>query len=228
MARAAASSARLGMVIAMPLPIRSGSFDPSRVGRWSPTAFMFGGGAIFAVLPLLFIIQAGAQGLFAAAVALFGIGVVSILVALLGLRPLLADGAPRLTAAGTGIIVILAGLALLALFVIATLTLLGPGLGMSVPDAPEFGLVTPPLFGAIVLGLVIFGIASWSTAVPSRTFGGLLVALAVLWVLAFVVGTRSVEFDNWDFLAFAVPSLGTVLAGYLLRTGRTQPDGGFE
>jgi hypothetical protein len=179
---------------------------------------MLGGGAIFAVLPLLLIIQAGVQSLLAAAYTLFAVGVVSILVALLGLRSHLAGGAPRLTAVGAAIIVILAGLALLALLAIGTLTLLGRGLGMSVPDAPEFGLVTPPLFAAIILGLVIFGSASWSTGVPSRKFGGLLVALAPLWVIAFVVGTRSVEFDLWDFLAFAVPSLGTVLAGYLLRT----------
>jgi hypothetical protein len=66
------------MVIAMPLPIRSGSLDPSRVGRWGPIAFMLGGGAIFAVLPLLLNIQAGARRIFAAAVALFALGVVSV------------------------------------------------------------------------------------------------------------------------------------------------------
>jgi hypothetical protein len=62
---------------------------------------------------------------------------------------------------------------------IAVLSLLG-AVWAGLPEPPAFGVATPPRFDAIVLGHLIFGIASWRTGVPSRRFGTLLVAIAAL------------------------------------------------
>jgi hypothetical protein len=137
-----------------------------------------------------------------------------------GLVPLLSASAPKLTRAGAGVVGVFSALSVLALMLIAVLSLLG-AVGAGLPEPPPFGVATPPLFGAIVLGHLIFGIASWRMGVPSRRFGILLVAVAALWVLGFVVGLREATLDVWDFLPLAGAAVGTVVAGSWLQDGRS-------
>lgn len=188
------------------------------VDRRTGTAFMLGGGSVLVGLTLLFPVQAGAEGLFLLPAALFLLGAAAIVLGLLGLRHRLVAATPTLVRTGAAAILGLTGLTLVALLVIGGLTLLDAGLGLNVPEAPEFGLATPPLFGAIVVGKLLFGVASLRAGVPSRALGGLLIAVAVLWVAGFSVGLRGQEFDLWDFLAMATPALGTVLVGAILQT----------
>ena len=185
---------------------------------------MLGGGSVAAGLPLIGLIQAGADRLFPLAAVVFLLGTGAIIIGLLGLRLRLAGSAPRLASAGAAVVLVFVGLTALALLAIGTLAVLA-GLGVNVPAPPEFGLATGPLFAAIILGHAIYGVASWRTHVPSRNFGGVLLLTAALWVVAFVVGTRSQEFDRWDLVAFLAPAVATITAGYLLRDAATTSTG---
>jgi hypothetical protein len=181
---------------------------------------MFGGALVFVALVLILVYQAGVERVFFGIVALFVVGVAAIVLGILGLVPLLSASAPKLTRAGAGVVGVLSALTVLALLLIAVLSLLGT-VWAGLPEPPAFGVATPPLFGAIVLGHLIFDIASWRSGVPSRRFGILLVAVAALWVLGFVVGLREATVDVWDFLPLAGAAVGTVVAGYWLHDGRS-------
>ena len=196
----------------------------NRLARWSAPEFMLGGGSVAAGLVLIPLSEAGATGVFPLVVALFLLGAAAIIIGLLGLRTRLWGSAPRLASSGAAVVLAFVALTAVALLAIGTLAVLA-GLGVHGPAPPEFGLATGPLFAAIILGHAIYGIASWRTRVPSRTFGGVLLAAAALWVVAFAVGTRSQEFDRLDLVAFLAPAVATIIAGYLVRDGATTATG---
>jgi hypothetical protein len=191
-----------------------------RLARWSASSFMFGGAMVLVALLLILVDRAGIEGVFISIVVLFLVGVAAIVLGMFGLAPLLWPSAPKLTRAGTLVVGIFSALTVLALLLIAVLSVFG-AVWDGLPEPLPFGVATPPLFGAIVLGHVVFGIASWRSGVPSRRFGILLVAVAGLWVLGFVVGLREASVDVWDFLPLAGAAVGTVVAGYWLRDGRS-------
>jgi hypothetical protein len=191
-----------------------------RLARWSASSFMFGGALVLVALLLILVYQAGIERVFFAIAALFLVGVAAIVLGMFVLVPLLSASAPKLTRAGAGVVGVFSALTVLALMLIAVLSLLR-AVWAGLPEPPAFGVATPPLFGAIVLGHLIFGIASWRTGVPSRRFGILLVAVAALWVLGFVVGLREATVDVWDFLPLAGAAVGTIVAGYWLHDGRS-------
>lgn len=179
--------------------------------RWSATAFFTAG-----VLWLLDTVLLGIE-LFAG-VSILGTpgavnpvlyvsGVVAAIVGLLGLYPSLGRRTPRLARVSAGLVAV-AGIGifvLLAWFVTVTL--------LNQPDPPFILLLLAILL--VVLGFILFGIASLRTSIPSRTVGllilGIPTALFVL-VLAYVV-------SGGDPPEWTSPVIGIVMSALLLAIG---------
>jgi hypothetical protein len=187
---------------------------------WSSTAFLLAG-----VLLLLFVVLSavaafttvlGEGALVGAAVVGSGLsGLLLAVVGLLGLYPQLSASAPRVSRVGLGALTLaVTGIVV----VIGSIAIVGP------PEAPgDVPSFVPPIFIAsgilLMLGYVLFAVASIRTHTPSRRIGFLLAvpALVLLWhYLALAAfGSQHV----FEIIDYTIISTAFLSIGYLLRTG---------
>jgi hypothetical protein len=187
--------------------------------RWSATAFLTAG-----VLWLLDTVLLGIE-LFAG-VSILGTpgavnpvlyisGLVAGIVGLLGLYPGLAGRTPRLARVSAGLVA-LAGVGISVLLVwFITVTLLNQ------PDPPGVLLILSILVAA--LGIIMLGIASVRTGVPSRAVGLLVLAIPATLVGGLLLVYVGYGGDSPDWTS---PAIGIVMAVLLLAIGyrlRTEP-----
>lgn len=190
--------------------------------RWSGTAFLIAGG--------LFLISPAAKGLvlltdvspqvWLVSLLVFA-GLSSSLVGLLGLYPQLSRLNPRLSIVCVAATVI-AGVWTLVAFA----WMMGAHLFPLVSGSN--GLPTPPgiVFMSLVLSLasafLLFGIASSWSAIPSRTVGGLLLSLVVLWGVI-IAGSVFSLLPAWLSVAtYGLIPVVMLVVGHQLRTRYAQ------
>jgi hypothetical protein len=196
---------------------------------WSSTAFLIAGGLLllFVLLTGLgaFTNVLGEGAVVGAAVVGSGLfGLILAVIGLLGLYPRLSGAAPRLSRGGLGSL----GVALTGIFVvIGTLAVVGP------PEAPgDVPSFVPPIFISsgmlIMLGYVLFAVASIRTNTPSRRVGLLLAVpgIVLIWhyIALAVFGSQHV----FEIIDYTVISMTFLTIGVLLRTEgfsvtRTEP-----
>lgn len=185
----------------------------SSLEAWSATLFL--------VASAVFLLNAVHEGI-ARYTALGGVGflnavaylsaLVVTLVGLLGFYPRMADRSPTLARA-SAVIAVVAAISTIALLLWASTTQL---LNRPLPPG-SFLIATVSL---IVLGVLLFCIASLRTAVPSRTVGVLLLTFVAAWLgsLGAIVASGSSDLVavSLNGVSFAI----LLAVGSLLRTER--------
>lgn len=133
---------------------------------------------------------------------------------LLGLYPRLADSIPL---ARVSLLLLLIPVIVLLVYIATALI------------GTEFLFAEPVSFGAFILfalGIVLFGVGSYQTGVPSREAGLSLLALAAAWFV--LLGAGLIDgFPVWQPVVFGTSAIMTVallVIGYLLRTGTDQTE----
>lgn len=155
---------------------------------WSPTLFLAAGG-LFLVSPLAkaLILIAGDPLPELAVAALAFSGLLAALGGLLGLYPDLAEQAPRHALAGSLATIIAAGVTSgVFLWLIVHQVLTATSYFATPGSPPRLAFVS--LIVAMAVGFTVVGTACVRVAIPSRTVGVLLIALAVPWVVLFGAG----------------------------------------
>lgn len=192
--------------------------------RWSATAFLVAGGVMVVFWALValevFADVSSPQALLAMP------ALVATTVGLLGLYPELADRAPRLSRAGVGLLAV-ATVGLVVIFVWVLVGRVLPAAGVEMSSQPP-GVVIASTVGAYVLTVLLFGVASLRTAVPSRTVGLLLLALVGAFTIPLVAGVVWGSYPG-EWMAVVVSGLqaGAIVAiGYTLRNGGARADTG--
>lgn len=192
--------------------------------RRSGSAFMLTGALILASLIVPIGLEALTDWSWASGLVLIGLAVLTVSVGLLGLYPQVNDRTPRLALAGAGAATV-AGVAALGLVALVGIAVGGEFVTVLTVSEPmsAFTLLGLSMASGFSLGLLLFGIATWQTEVPSRTVGGLLMAggLSLLFpvVVEFLGPTFGVNTPPW--LLFPViggVALDTMVIGYSLET----------
>lgn len=193
----------------------------------SASAFMLTGVLILVSLIVPIGLEARTDWSWVSGLALIGLAVVTVSVGLLGLYPQVNDRTPRLALAGAGAATV-AGAAALGL-----IALVGVALGSEIVDGftvsepmRVFALLGLSMAGGFSLGLLLFGVATWQTEIPSRTVGILLIAGGVALLAPVVVEFLGLAFGVNTPLWLLFPVIGgvaldTVVIGYSLRTRAT-------
>lgn len=194
------------------------------VERYSPVAFLAAGGLLLVAGTIdgleVFTPIETQHGVLLWLEGLTGFGgVVLSFVGLLGLYPNLLDETPRM--ARTGMLLALGPTGFFS-FVVVSCSFVAPLMGFPslktlVPSFVTIIGVTLLLFS---LAITVFGVASFRTAVPSRTVGGALLIVAVTWVAFFgVTWTYAPNTPVWmTFVQTIVMGLPLAFIGYRLRT----------
>lgn len=198
--------------------------------RRRASAFVLAGVLILASLIVPIGLEALTDWSWAWGIVLIGLAVVTVSVGLLGLYPQVKDRTPRLALAGAGAATLAgaAALGLIALVGIAVGSEFAVGLTVSEPTS-VFALLGLSTAGGFSLGLLLFGVATWQTAAPSRTVGGLLIAGGVALLAPVVVELLGPAFgvNTPPWLLFPViggVALDTAAIGCSLGTRATAPD----
>lgn len=138
------------------------------------------------------------------------------LVGLLGFYPQLAERVPRLARLSAGVVAV-AGGAMTVLLLWATASTV---LNRSMPP----GVLPYVLIGAIVLGFVLFGVASIRARSPSRFIGVLVLTFVASWTLGLGLAGAIYGGDPPDWIPVFLNGASAVILlsiGYNLRTGAT-------
>lgn len=185
------------------------------LNRWRGKAFLAAGG-LFLVSPfakaLILITDIPLPELAIALLAFSGL--LASLCGLLGLYPDLSEQAPRHALAGGLATVIAAGVTIGVFVWLIVHQILTATSYFATPGSPP-RLAFVSLVVAMALGFTVVGTASVRVAVPSRTVGGLLVALAIPWVVVLSAGAvYGPEIPVWISLS----TYGAIPVG-LLATG---------
>lgn len=188
----------------------------NRLGKWNVTAFIVTG--------LLFLLNTALEGIgrYTAMLgeptflnaAIYLSGLVIALVGLLGFYPGLIDRTPRLARVSAGVVAV-AATGLTALLVWASLTAL-----LNRPMPPGMLLLLSLVL--IVLGFLLFTVASLRTGVPSRTVSLLLGAFVATWALGLILGFVVFAGNAPDWLAVVLNGVSGALMlgiGYDLSGG---------
>lgn len=191
------------------------------IERWNQTAF-FAAGVLFlgtAAISGLEAFAAVSSPLWLAALlGLSGLG--AGLFGLFGLYPGLANQAPRLARAGS-VTVAIAGIA----FVAFPLCLSAKTAGIAIPAPPIVFFVIA--MSAIILGFLLFGVATLRTQVHSREVGFLLLAIVATFIVLFLADLIYGGSPRWlDFAVNGVQSGLLLTIGYALPadpTSREEP-----
>lgn len=190
----------------------------------SASAFMLTGVLILASLIAPIGLEVVTELSWVAGLALIGLAVATVSVGMLGLYPWVNDRTPRLALAGAGAATVagLAALGLIALAGIAVGSEFVAGLTISDPMSVFAGLGLL-MAGGFALGFLLFGIATWRIAAPSRTIGGLLfaggVALLAPVVIELLGLALGVNTPPWLLFPIIVGvALDTAVIGYHLKT----------
>lgn len=188
--------------------------------QWSETLFLVSGGLflINAVHEVIGRYTGYLEVEFLNAVIYLSALVIS-LVGLLGFYRQLSERTPRLARASAGVAVV-AGTGLIVLLVWASITAV-----LNQPMPP--GILLIVALAGMVLGFLLFTVASLRTHIPSRTVSRLLLGFVLAWVVALAGGFVAFGLDAPDWFA---PSLNVVSSvflltiGYALRTGTGPSD----
>lgn len=188
--------------------------------RLSPTLFLIAGG--------LFFLNTVHEGI-ARYTALFEVGflnavvyqsaLVGMLIGLLGLYPQLVDQTPRL-ARLSAVVAAVAGVSTVVLLFWASITQL-----LNQPLPP--GALLIATVALIVLGVLLFCLASLRTMVPSRPVSLLLLVFVATWIggIGAVFVVYGGDAPDWAPVFINGTSFVILLAiGYLLRAKPTPPD----
>lgn len=138
------------------------------------------------------------------------------LVGLLGFYPQLAERVPRLARLSAGVVAI-AGGAMIVLLLWATASTV---LNRSMPP----GVLLFVLVGAIVLGFLLFGVASIRARSPSRLIGVLVLTFVASWILGLGLAGVFYGGDPPDWIPVFLNGASAVILlsiGYDLWTGTT-------
>lgn len=190
----------------------SGTIRWRAVERWSDTAFRVAGVASLGTAVLF-----GVEVVTAASIAGWVTGVVgmaSLLAAfagLVGLYPGLAVGTPRLARAGLAAVA-LAGVGL----VVFPLCALAKSASLPVPVPPLLAFVAAML--ALILGVLVFGVASLRSDAHPRSVGLLLLGLVGTFVALFAADLAYGGSPAW-----VDAGMGAVQAVLLVRIGQVLP-----
>ena len=194
--------------------------------RRSGSAFMLTGVLILASLIVPIGLEALTDWSWASGLVLIGLAVVTVSVGLLGLYPRVNDRTPRLALAGVGATTV-AGVAALGLIALVGVAVGGEFVAMPSIAEPMsvFTLLGLSMASGSSLGLLLFGIATWQTEVPSRTVGGLLMAGGLSLLFPVVVELLCLTFgvNTPPWLLFPVIggiALDTMVIGYRLKNAR--------
>lgn len=197
--------------------------------RWKPlerrsgSAFVLAGVLILASLVVPIGFEALTDRSWATGLVLVGLAVVTVTVGLFGLYPRVNDRAPWLALAGAGAAAV-AGVAALVLIALAAIALVAGIARLPVPEPMgAFAALGLSMAGGLSLGLLLFGGASWRTAIPSRAVGGLLIAGGAALLAPVAVELLGPAFGvatpAWLlFGAIGAVALDTLAVGYGLRT----------
>lgn len=182
--------------------------------HWRPNAFLAAGGLFFAspLAKALVLLTGGPLPDIMVAILAFS-GLTAALVGVLGFYPGLAAHVPRHALAGVVTTVIATGVTVgVFLWLLSSMT------GVAAPAEPP-ALAFVSLIVVLAGTFAVNGTACLRAAVPSRAVGGLLLALAVPWVVLVSVGAvYGSELPAWISLpTYGAVPLGFLLAGYVLR-----------
>lgn len=186
------------------------------LGKWSGMAFLIAGVlvSVAAVATAAVLVTDMSQGMITGLPTM--VGILVSYVGLLGLYPKLAAHSRRATLASV----------VLLLLPVGGITF---WLGHALFVGQEFSygdLLVGVVSGGFVVGLMLYGITSYRTQVPSQGVGLALVALAVPWMI--LLGSGMVyegAAPVWiDFVATGVMGVLLVAIGYLTR-GASPPAG---
>jgi len=176
--------------------------------RWSPTLFLVSGVALigFAVSMAVIIADSPPRSVFG------GLGFTLSFLGLLGLYPGLADESPLLARAGS-VFAVLGAVGFTMLFVTGVTQVAG----MAPPAWPD------PLqilnIAGILLGFLLFGVASLRTDAHARTLGVLLLMPSLVFAVNFVrVAVLGAWSPSWaPALLGGLQALAMLSIGYVLR-----------
>lgn len=173
--------------------------------KWSAIAFVMGG--------LLFLLNTILEGLGRYTTILgeptfvnfliYAVALILSLVGMLGFYRLLAERVPRL-AQTAALVVGIAGIGFILLILWASITTI-----LNRPDPPGALLILS--LGAIVLGIILFTLASLRTHVPSPKVSLLLGTFVVAWILTLILGFVVFGGDAPDWLAVAINGVSAVV-----------------
>lgn len=187
--------------------------------HWRPTAFLAAGGLFFAspLAKALVLFTDGPLPEMVVAILAFS-GLTAALVGLLGFYPALAAHVPRHALAGVVTTVIATGVTVGVFLWLLGTRLLSRMAVVAAPTAPP-ALAFVSLIVVLAGTFAVNGTACLRAAVPSRAVGGLLLALAVPWVVLVSVGAvYGSELPAWISLpTYGAVPLGFLLTGYVLR-----------
>lgn len=189
------------------------------LNRWRGRTFLAAGG-LFLISPLakgLILITGEPLPELVIALLAFS-GLLAALGGLFGLYPDLSEKVPRHAFAGVLATVIAAGVTIGVFVWLIVHQLLTATSYFVTPGAPP-RLAFVSLVVAMALAFTVVGTASVRVAVPSRTVGGLLVALAIPWVVVLSAGAvYGPELPAWISLSSygAIP-VGLLATGFVIR-----------
>lgn len=150
---------------------------------------------------------------------LFGAGFAVIFAGLLGLYPELADRSPRLARSAA-----VATAAALLLNAVNAVWWVGVLLAPSLPMPGELVPLVVLTSGSMLLGFILFGVASTRTGVPSSAVGWLVLLTPVVAVVGLLLrGFVFVDLPQYSggVIVLGATSLAVLATGYVLHTGRT-------
>lgn len=186
--------------------------------RWSAKMFL-GGGVLLLIQSIGDVLSLTMDMSLEALAFVTFFGLILSYVGLLGLYPRLSDHAPYLSRGGL----------VLVLIPVILLIILSVGLAVSSgpPFSPSVGVVLfTSIFVGFAVGIVLFGIAVYQTATPSRAVGIALLGFAAGW---FILLGASVIYgfpisDRLTFISDSVLAISLLATGWLLSTGVNPSD----
>ncbi len=145
-------------------------------------------------------------------------GLLAALVGLLGFYPRLVDESRKLARVGVVVTAVACGT-----FAVVWVWWIVGNVLTAVPEpSPAINMLAVV---TMVLGFLLFGVASLRTDIPSRSIGGLLLAIVGVFVGMVVVLIGRIDLPTWSIVAvLGVLSVIMLTIGYLLRTSSPQTE----
>lgn len=184
------------------------------IERWSPTLLLLSGTAVF-VYALVFAFEA-IQNTTVPTGIVAGTAYTLAFVGLLGIYPSLADRSSWLAGLG-GICAVIGAGGFAALFLVGAARIAGL---MPTPEPGWLVILNLPRIIGLILGFLLFGVASLRSNVHPRAVGLFLVTPAVAFSINFVVVLTVGGGDLspwWAFVITLGEAVGLLGAGYLLK-----------
>lgn len=166
----------------------------------------------------------------AVSVTIGHLGLLVLALGLLGLYPQVRSAAPRLARAGA-VTSVLSGVCSVVLLVAVSQLTLSMGSFPAIPEDTAKGLL-PPFVGVvlllvslltILLGSLLFGIATARTDAVAEPIGYLLLVPSIMWSLLFVMHATGVDGTLIGVIVYPPIAASVFTMGYRLRTENAAP-----